>query len=100
MAKDCKLVMRATAADKERYERAAAEVEMSFTEWATMAFERLCAAGDANVPATAAKPVNGVPVVSNGKEYTGASYMFNGRKMYEYKENGKVLSTSTPPSPA
>ena len=97
MAKDCKLVMRTTASDKERYEKAAADVEMSFTEWATMAFERLLSVSDAAVSSVASKPVVAVPVVSNGREYTGASYMFNGRKMYEYKENGTVLSTSTPP---
>jgi len=36
-------------------------------------------------------------VASHGREYTGGSYIFNGRKMYEYRENGKILGSVTPP---
>jgi hypothetical protein len=97
MAKGEKVEIRMTTEEKAELYGRADELDMKPTDYVRMLLFAPASATVAVVAETAVKPPAAVPVVSNGKEYTGASYMFNGRLMYEYKENGRVLSTSIPP---
>lgn len=104
--KDTQFIVRCSGADKAKYEAAAASEGKKFSAWVLDAMDfaltRRQGATPA-VPVAIVKPVSPPPSAplpprnKKVRKYTGISYKFNGRLMYEYEEDGKLLTTSEPP---